>query len=940
MKYWLTTLFTLSTFISMSQTNAVTGRVLDQNNKPLTGCNVSIEYPWGELYKANQTNDNGRFTISPIEAGGYVIKVSYIGYKTHISEFQMPRQTYDIGNINLAEAAIDIDEVEVKGKIPLAQQKGDTTQYNAEAFTTLPDANAEELIEKMPGIIVTDGKVQAQGEDVKEVLVDGRPFFGNDPTAALRNLPAEIIDKIQVFDKASEQSQFTGISDGETTKTLNIITRPETRNGQFGKSYAGTGLEKKYEAGGHGSLFNGNQRISIITHSNNINKQNFSEEDLLGVANSGRRRSNRRGRHRDGSGSDFLVQQQNGIATTHAIGINYNDLWSEKWNVSASYFFNNINNSAGSNAETEYFNRESVSEIYDETTSSITENTNHRFNARLNYKINERNSILIRPAVSIQFNNGQESTNGALVKAMFLLSSTDNKFESDLAAYNFNNHILFRHSFNKPKRTLSVNLSNGLQKNTGDNSLKTFDSYYGDPHTLDTIDQVSNLKGDGVSWGLNTTYTEPVSERSTILVSYRLNQQKNNSETLTYDFDKDFNDYFLINNELSNALENEYTTHQAQLGYNWSKGRELTFMLRGICQWSTLSNIESYPGFHKIDRSYFNFLPFAMIRWNISKQQNLRLHYRSNTSPPNANQLQEVLDNSNPLQLSIGNAGLKPSTSHRLFLKYSNNNTSKAHTFFAFITGSISNNYISNSIYLRETDDVIFEHINLEKGVQLSRPVNVDDYRNVRTFLTYGIPISYIKSNLNIDLTASNTRTPGFINDILNVSKTSSIGAGITISSNISDKVDFTLSSRPSYSTTQNFTGSPINYWNFQSKLKLGWITRGGIVFRTNLIHQHYMGLSESVDGSYLLWSAGVGKKVLKNKKGEITFSVSDILNENKSIKRIVTETYIEDVQSLVLQRYYMLTFTYHFLNFKTAKVKNEVNRNGEHKPYWEGGRK
>ena len=258
----------------------------------------------------------------------------------------------------------------------------------------------------MLGITVENGRVNAQGEQVRQVLVDGKPFFGNDPNAALRNLPAEVVQKIEVFDQQSEQSQATGFDDGNTTKTINIVTRPETRNGTFGRMYGGGGYEDVYQGGVSLNFFNSDQRISLVGLSNNINQQNFSEEDLLGVASAGR---GRRGRPWEGGGvgadpGDFLIDQQNGIATTHSGGINYSDELTDKLEMNASYFFNYTDNGAVTNLDRVYFVEGDFGLVYRELDSSRTTNINHRFNLRMEYKPNRRSSILWRPNVSFQQN--------------------------------------------------------------------------------------------------------------------------------------------------------------------------------------------------------------------------------------------------------------------------------------------------------------------------------------------------------------------------------------------------------------------------------------------------------------------------------------------------------------------------------------------------------
>ncbi|RMG88665.1 MAG: TonB-dependent receptor, partial [Bacteroidetes bacterium] len=258
-----------------AQSFSIQGRILDdQSDTPLEGAHISLMHPWGEIYKTVLSGSDGRFALKGLSKGGYRLRISYIGFEDFEREVTLSGENADLGIIRLKEG-VQLSEVEIKGKIPMAEQRGDTTQYNASAFKTLPDASAEELVEKMPGMVIENGKVQAQGEDVKEVLVDGRPFFGNDPTAALRNLPAEVIDKIQVFDQKSDQANFSGFDDGETSKTLNIITRPNMRNGQFGKVYAGYGWDNKYQGGGNTSIFDGDRRLSFIGQLNNVNQQNF-----------------------------------------------------------------------------------------------------------------------------------------------------------------------------------------------------------------------------------------------------------------------------------------------------------------------------------------------------------------------------------------------------------------------------------------------------------------------------------------------------------------------------------------------------------------------------------------------------------------------------------------------------------------------------------------
>ena len=930
----------------MAQTYSVKGKVLDnQSNLPLIGAHVVLSYPWSEEVKSVVSDLEGGFVLENVEQGGYKLSIQFLGYAQFVQEITV-NQNLDLGNLLVEAESLNLSEVEVTEKLPLATQEGDTTQYNADAFKTLPDATAEELIEKMPGIIVDNGRVQAQGEDVKEVLVDGRPFFGNDPTAALRNLPAEVIDKIQVFDQKSDQANFSGFDDGQTTKTINIITRSNMRTGQFGKVYTGYGYEDKYQLGGNASIFDGQRRISIIGQSNNVNVQNFATEDLLGVVGSSGRRGGFRGRGgsrgggrggsrgRGGFGgssvNDFLVQQQGGIAQTHAFGINYSDKWGKKFDISGSYFFNYSDNGASVISSRAYIDSETANEIYDEDNVSNTQNTNHRLNFRLEYDIDSVNSIIMRPRLSWQSNQGFEDTFGQTLLDGSVLNQTNYDFRSDLSGVNFNNNMTYRRRLDKPGRTISVNLSGGYNDKYGNNRLNSEDIYYLPRLEMDSLDQLSSLELQGWNASTSLNYTEPLSRNSRIMLNYRSSWQEDESDKRTSDFEESTQDYTGLNEQLSNVFSNDYFSHQFGGGYSFNKGRDMILMLRANAQWSQLRSDESFPDQFQLKREYFNILPFAMLRFNFSRQENLRVMYRSSTQNPSVEQLQNVLDNSNPIQLSIGNPELDQAFQHRLFVRYSKNNVEKATVFFFLLSGSMSNNYISNAVYLSENDNSIFNDFDLQRGSQLTRPVNLDGYRSFNGFVTYGIPLTKIKSNLNLDLSGNYSRIPGLVDDVKNNSDNQSYGLGLSLTSNISDRVDFTIASRTSFNNVSNSLRSELNnqYWQQNSKVRFGWIIPGGFVFRTSFSNQLYAGLSEGFDQNYWLWNINFGKKLFKNQRGEINLAVVDLLKQNQSISRNVTEIYIEDVQSQVLQRYIMLNFIYNFRNFNTGKqLPNQPSR-------------
>lgn len=922
--------FILVSIIGYSQTATISGIVRDgRDNQALIAANViATNISTGEM-KSAVTDLDGRFQIEQVPQGSYQLELSYVGYQAFSKQVEKGAASLDLGVIRM-KSGVTLDELQVKGEVVPVQQKGDTMVYNAAAYKTLPDASAEDLIGKMPTVVVQDGKVQAQGEDVKKVLVDGKLFFGNDPTAALRNLPSEVIDKIEIFDEQSEQAKFTGFEDGETSKTINIVTKTSTRNGQFGKIFGGYGIDGKYQAGGNINIFNGDQRISLIGMSNNVNQQNFSTEDLLGVVGGsvgGRGGRGGPGGGRRGSGgyggstNDFMVGQQGGITNTNAAGINFSDQWGDKTEITANYFFNQGNNTSQQLLSQQFFGEQGKDEMYSEDNLSRSTNTNHRFSAKIDHTINENNSINWRPRVSFQSNNGVQSVFGQTLLSQDLLSQTDYDFTADLSALNFSNDLTWKHKFQKARRTFSVRVNTGYAPKAGNSYLYSENIFQGNMGIPSILDQYATLDNQKWNTSANLEFTEPIGEKAMLMMNYRASYQQEESNKETFDMDEGTEEYDVFNPELSNIFSNDYFTQSIGSGYNYRSGG-FTMMARAGLQWANLLNTQTAPMDNTYENTYWNVLPMAMLRYSISRTENLRLMYRTSTQLPSIKQLQNVLDNSNPLQLTIGNPELEQSYNHSLFARYTKTNTEKSSVFFSMIGGGMVNNYIANSTYLAADEHPALDQYDVEKGAQLTMPVNLNGQWNARSFMTYGFPIRPLQSNLNIDLTGGFTRSPGMVNEEVNYSNNSNVGIGLTLGSNFSESVDFTLSSRSNFNTVQNTLRSSLSsdYFNQNTRLKFDWVIAKGIVFRTDATHQYYSGLDDSFDQNYILWNISIGKKVFKDDRGEISIGVFDILNQNNSLTRQVTETYIEDVQTNVLQQYVMLTFKYDLRNFRVGK--------------------
>ncbi|MBN1340575.1 MAG: TonB-dependent receptor [Bacteroidales bacterium] len=937
MKRWII-LFSgvLLAFSLRAQQHRLSGAVTDAgDNSPLPGSTVIVTQP-GEDHtgQGTVTDERGRFFFT-VKDGTYNLRISFVGFKTYTAEITIAGTDKDMGVIPLLQDVTRLGEVKVEEKAPMAVQMGDTTQYNADAFKVNPDANAENLIEKMPGVVVQDGKLQAQGEEVKKVLVDGKPFFGEDPNAALKNIPAEIIDKIQIFDEKSEPARFTGFDDGQTTKTVNIITKLEYRNGKFGRVYGGYGTNDRYSAGGVINFFDDDQKISVLGQTNNVNQQNFSQEDLVGVMSSSGRRGGFRGGPPPGGGpprggggnpsggraggdaADFMVGSQSGISQTHAAGINYTDKWGEKTNVTGSYFFNNTHNEAGTALHRDYLLTEDAGQLYNESEISGSDDYNHRFNVRMDYEIDDNNSILLRPRFSFQQNDGVSLTEAVTSQNGLSLNQAFTDFSSDLAGWNFGNEILYRHIFKKEGRTLSLRLDQNFNDNNGSSDL--YSEYFSLNGSLsDTADQYSGSDKYERAFGGNLMYTEPLAENYQLMISGGSGYSFNDSDRKTWNPDDITGSYTIVDTLLSNEFRSDYTTHEGGAGIRYNK-KKINFMVRMAYEYAELKTEQILPEEGNLRRTYNNLLPMAMFMYRPSRSENLRIFYRTSTSAPTIDQLQDVPDNSNPLQITTGNPELKQQLRNMLFLRYSKTDTGKGRVFFAMIRGTLTHNYIGNQTLTSVKDTVLPNGIPWTNGAQLIQPVNLNGYYNLNSFITYGFPVVRLKSNLNVSLSAGYSRIPGIIGTGTNYAHTPSWGMLAALSSNISDKLDFTLSSNSQFSYSSNTLGSQLNssYFNQQSKVRLFWNFWQGMVFRTDMSHQFYTGLSEGYNENFWLWNLGLGYKFMKNRQAEINVSLYDVLDQNKSISRSVTDSYVEDSRTETLQRYLMVSFTYNIRMFR-----------------------
>jgi uncharacterized membrane protein YgcG len=950
MKHFMITVFLLGLCSGVfAQKYKIKGAINDINDSTkLVGASVLLINQQDSTKRQGVVTDvNGVFEFTDITNGNYRLRVTFLGYAKLERRAVVRNANVDVGMISLISDTKNLKDVVVTAKMERVVQKGDTLQYNAAAFKTNPDANAEELIAKMPNITIENGKVKAQGEDVKKVTVDGREFFGNDAALALKNLPAEVIDKIQVFDRMSDQAQFTGFDDGNSEKSINIVTRTDRNNGQFGRFYAGAGTNGRYAVGINTNYFKKDTRVSILGQTNNINQQNFSMQDILGALGSGGGSmgggqgggGGRQGGGGQGGGGgrqamgggmgsggfggnadNFMVGQQSGISTTHAIGLNYSDNWGKKIKVTGSYFYNKAQNENNSISERTYFTSRTAGQIYNEDYESGNNNGNHRANMRLEYTLNTRNSVIVTPTISFQANNAVATMASVTKIADKLVNQNQNNNRTLSNGFNFSNNILWRHRFEKMGRTVSLGLTTSLNDRSSESYVKSQTKYFNTKDSLQTNDQRTLSETNGKTTSLSVSFTEPLNRTTQLQFSYNPSYNINYSDRQTSKLSPQSNEYSVPDVRLSNTFDNTYLTQRGGVGLRLRIKQTGNLTVDLNYQGATLGGHQLYPTDFAVNRTFHNFLPsFMFMTRNRTTGSSWRINYRTSTNAPSISQLQNVINNTNALILRTGNPDLRQEYSHSGSLRYGITKSATAQSFFVNLMGSVTRNNITTATLLASKDTTIQGFL-LKRGSQLSRPINIEQANwNIRSFITFGVPVSELKANLNFNGGVGFSRVFGVLNNVMNTTNNTTYNGGLVLSSSQSERFDYTLSYSANYNVAQNTLQPSLsgNYFYQNTSLRLNWLTKKGFFLNTNTTHTLYTGLGQDFNQSFMLWNGSVGQKFWKRQAGELKMSVFDVLGQNNSVSRNITETYIEDAVTRVLQRYYMLTFTYTLRNFR-----------------------
>ena len=868
------------------------------------------------LYTTSDIDGRGLFPRVP--RGEYRLTVTSLGYDSLRTDLRVGTTAVALDSLWLAPRAETIDDVVVEVPALRSSVRGDTLSYRASAYKVSFGSDAGSLISKMPGLEIADGAIEAQGRSVQRVYVDGREFFGNDVMSAVRNIPADMIESIDIYNTQSDQSEFTGVDTGEGVTALNIVTLPDKRRGAFGRVFGAYGIPDKYIGGGNVNIFNNDRRISVIGLVNNVSRQNFSFEDILGTTEESNSRT---------SNKNFMVRPMDGISTVQAVGVNYSDDWGKKGKVTASYFFNRTDNHNTSQSDKQTFTSSDKLVLYNDENRSKALNLNHRFNSRIDYKFTERHSLMMRTSFSLQDNNARNE----------LLSRTDNKFSeedirfvnrrrnfglSDSKGFNVSNNLIYRYRLPGKK---SHNLTFGFGGTYRSYEQFSFPRQYTfrDPDDIecDTTDyssrNVSRTDRDQPGYDVNgsASYTRALSKRSRLSLEYRINYTDNSVDRSTFVLTKEnvFPDE--RNPKQSTEYDYAFLTHRVGSTYQYYfKKTKVAATL--YYQHAEFDSDYAFPYRQKTGASFDNLTYNVVSNISITRNNTLKFTAVGRTSNPRATDLQGIVNTTNRQNVFAGNPHLDPVYTHRLTGQYIRTSPERGRTFTVSAEAALSPNTITDSLVIDTPDFVIDdEGTLLGEGNQFTKPVNLPGYWSLRASVNYGMPVRWLRSNLNFRAGVSTGRIPSIINGERNELSNSSYNAGVVLGSNISESVDFRVSYTGRYNvskSTSHVRTLDNTYFSQTARAEATFVAWKRLVVRANADYNYYKGITDTFLEERLICNALLGVKLFRNRLGEVSVGVNDLLDQNgTTFRRTVTGTTLRNVTNLGVGRYVSLQLTY-----------------------------
>lgn len=892
--------------LSYAQKYDVQGQLADTLGAPLPAATVLLlAVNDSSLVNFTLTDIEGNFRFKNIAAKEYFLKVSFVGFKTVMQKVNPPATgtMLSLGKVQMLPATNELDAIEIAAERAPVTIKKDTIEFNAGSFKTQQNAMVEDLLKKLPGVEVdNNGNITAQGERVKRVTVDGKNFFGADPKIATKNLPADAIDKVQVFDKKSDQTEFTGIDDGQREKTINLELKEEKRHGAFGSLMAGAGTEDRFQSRASVNKFSKTQQLSLLGMGNNVNESGFSMDEYMNftggsqqMMSGGAVRLEFGGDNQNGVPLNF-GDRANGIMTTYAAGINFNNELSKKSEVNGSYFFNYLDHNREQQTQRENF-LPNGNYTFNQNSRQNNYNTNHRVNGTFDQKIDSSNSIKFTTNLSL---NSTETNLDSESESR----DSENALQNESAARSYasgqNNamtsSILWRHKFNKRGRTLTTNFQHGISQNDRDGFMESTNQFYRDGETItQNLEQQSIQQTDYNSYAGAVSFTEPLGKRKYLEANYSYRANLNNVDRKVYDVN---NEESVLNTQLTNAYNSNYQYHKA--GINFRMVKPKFNLVAGTSFQNTNLTGTIKTSDTDIDRSFENILPSLRFNYDFSTTKHLRLEYDTDVEEPSIQQLQPVIDNSDPLNIYQGNPSLRPAYAQNWRLNFMTFDPATFVSFFTFVDLTQTANAIVNS-----------QSIN-EDLVRTTKPVNGSSSTRMNAQANFGFPVNKLNSRFNFGANYRTQRTFTELNEVENRLDQNAMRGTARYSFTYKEILDISASAEiEKQNTSYQFNQPDQQFENqiYSAESNLNFLKNYQL--SGSFEYLIYNNKSTSFRQAIPMLDLSLSRYILKNKTGEIKFAVNNLLDKALGVNQTATINYLERQVTNSLGRYFMVSFTY-----------------------------
>ena len=924
--YKLTVLLTalICTSIPLfSQTILVSGNLTDKfEKKPVKNAVVALlTIKDSILNKFTRTDATGSFTLKNVKPGTYILMTTHPFYADYLDKIEVKDSITKLEAVALINKSQLLQEVIIKTGSAI-KIKGDTTIYTADSFKVSANANVEELLKKLPGIQVDkNGEIKAMGEKVEKVLVDGEEFFGDDPGMAAKNLRADAVKEVQVFDKKSEQAEFTGIDDGNTKKTINLKLKDDKKKGYFGKVDAAGGPQKviddRYNTNLLLSSFKGKRKLTGFLLKGNTGQDGLSwqdEQKFGGESENFSMNMDDDGNVNfmwSGGGNDDepYVDTENGFIKNTNAGAQYSNKWNDKQTLNLSPKFNS---QIYNNSNYRFTQTQIGDSALNENSSAVTNVNRYNFKTSAVYdvKLDSNNTIKFTAKANFYHTESEEIRNGLTTgKTETIKNITERNLQTTSDKASYFGSILFKHKFKKSRRTASINTDWNLLNTEGDNYLKSYNQSYfnGNPATTQNLNQFKQSNKTTQNISANFIYTEPLSKKYSLEMSHQITYNNGINNQLTYSYSNFTGKYDFVVDSLSNQFEQSITVNRPsakisfsdkKIKYNFGSGFALTHF-----------NLLDKSYNKDYIRNYTNFFPSASFTYNYKSNHSLRFNYNGNTSQPSLNQLQPLRNNNDYFNQYVGNPNLKPSFTNSFRFSHNSYNFLKEISTYQSFSIRTVQNAISNS---RITD--------LDSGKTTTQPVNINGNISVNFYGGTWFKLKKLNLQVGINPNASFNKFANVVNNSKSFSNTLNTGLSVYLSKSKDKKYDISLNNEFSYNrntTSQNSVVKKFNTNNIGLNGTVYYKKTWSITTDYNFfIRQKTIDFQDNLTNQ--LWNVKLQKTF---KKDEFTayIMVRDILNQNIGINRSFYENSLTEERNDRLKRYGMIGFAWNFKNKATA---------------------